>query len=260
MTTDENGYQVSKRFLEGMESSKKYEKADPVVTEIQFIEGTQQYQTELGEKVMKYLSGGDAPIVVPIEVDVHDEGFEEIDDPLDKVQEGLDKAKANAKALQETMSSTADLFYSAGSAASAFGDDTLAATFNSMGAIAEMIMKLQALSAAEAVEGAAKIGFPQNIPAIFTAMATVMSVFSQIKNFAEGGIIPGQNFQDGIVARVSSGEMIMNQADQKKLYNQIHSGGSAGSSGMQRSIVTGEQIVLAVNNHFKRKGRGEVLK
>lgn len=33
--------------------------------------------------------------------------------------------------------------------------------------------------------------------------------------FADGGIVGGQNYNDGVVARVSSGEMVINQTDQK---------------------------------------------
>jgi hypothetical protein len=251
MVKDESGYLMSRRLMEGYRSAEKYKDKEPVVTEMQFVEGTHQYQTALGEKAMKYLSGGEIP-VVKVAVDVDADDIEEIDDPLEQAQQ-------HAEALQKELSGAAEAFYAAGSAASAFGGDTLAGVFNSMGAITEMILKLQALAAAQAVEGASSIGFPQNIPAMFTALATVVSVFGQIKNFAEGGIVGGNNFQDGIVARVSSGEMIMNQADQKKLYNSIHTG-SGMSGGSSRTLITGEQIVTIVNNHFKRKGRGEVLK
>ena len=51
--------------------------------------------------------------------------------------------------------------------------------------------------------------------------------------------------------------MFINQADQKKLYDSIHSGNIGGGSG--RAVVTGEQIVIAANNWGKRTGRGEIL-
>ena len=63
---------------------------------------------------------------------------------------------------------------------------------------------------------------------------------------------------DGITARVSSGEMIMNEADQKKLYNAIHSGNLGG--GGSKTVVTGEQIVTVINNYGKRTGKGVILK
>ena len=62
---------------------------------------------------------------------------------------------------------------------------------------------------------------------------------------------------DGITARVSSGEMIINQADQKRLYDSIHTGGVGGGS--VRSSISGEQIVIAVNNWARRTNHGELV-
>ena len=91
------------------------------------------------------------------------------------------------------------------------------------------------------------------------AAASVLAAIRNVPNFAEGGnVIGGSNYMDGITARVSSGEMIMNEADQKKLYNAIHSGELGGGS--SRTVVTGEQIVTVVNNYGKRTGKGVILK
>lgn len=76
-------------------------------------------------------------------------------------------------------------------------------------------------------------------------------------SFASGGIVPGSNYYDGITARVSSGEMIINEADQKRLFDSIHTGNIGGGGGPAR--VTGEQIILAINNYGRRTGRGELL-
>lgn len=89
------------------------------------------------------------------------------------------------------------------------------------------------------------------------AIASVLAAMASIPSFATGGIVGGSNYTDGITARVSSGEMVINEADQKKLYEQIHGGGIGGGGG--RAVVTGEQIVLAVNNYGKRTGRGELI-
>ncbi len=258
--TDENGSTVNKRLYEGLKSSEKYKDKEPVVTELEFLEGTQQYQTELGKKVMNYLQGGEN-IVVPITMETQQD-TDEPDLATDAESARLKRLKKEqeaAAALQKQLQGVSRAFSAMSSAASSFGQDGIAAVLTSMGAITEMVGELKALAAAEAVEGASKLPFPASIPAIATALATVISAFTSIGNFAEGGIVPGSNFQDGIVARVSSGEMFINQADQKKLYDQIHSG-QTGGGGTTRSVITGEQIVTVVNNHFRRIGRGEVLK
>lgn len=91
------------------------------------------------------------------------------------------------------------------------------------------------------------------------AIASALAAFASIPNFAEGGVVPGSNFRDGIAARVSSGEMVINPADQKKLFDSIHSG-NLGGGGSTRSVITGEQIVTVVNNYGRRTGRGTILK
>ena len=75
--------------------------------------------------------------------------------------------------------------------------------------------------------------------------------------FADGGIVGGQNYNDGVVARVSSGEMVINQTDQKKLMSAIK-GGSFGG-GTQTLRLDGESLYMAISNYGKRNGRGGLL-
>lgn len=115
-------------------------------------------------------------------------------------------------------------------------------------------MKAAASGAASSVASIPFVGAIMAVAAVASVIAAIMSVPS----FAEGGVIGGNNYMDGITARVSSGEMIMNEADQKKLYNAIHSGNLGGGS--SKTVVTGEQIVTVINNYGKRTGKGVILK
>ena len=150
-----------------------------------------------------------------------------------------------------------------GGALASTGNDWLAYIGNSMSAIAQLIQVVQGLTAAKSAEAVAEQAtkmWPTNIVAIASTVAALTSAMASVRsigNFAEGGIVGGTNYQDGITARVSSGEMFINQADQKKLYDSIHSGNLGGGSG--RAVITGEQIVIATNNWGKRTGRGELL-
>lgn len=179
----------------------------------------------------------------------------------EEIANGIDKTAKKTKEIDDMTSaigSLGSILGSVGSMAGQAGDEVAQGLFSSMGDIAEMIIQLQALATAQGVTSAASLPFPYNLAAIATVMATIASVFSNL-NFAEGGIVGGTNYQDGITARVSSGEMFINEADQKRLYDSIHSGNLGGGGG-GRSIVTGEQIVLAVNNYGKRTGKGVILK
>jgi len=95
------------------------------------------------------------------------------------------------------------------------------------------------------------------ITAMVGAFASMVSQVRSMSSYAEGGVIPGRNWNDGITARVSSGEMVINEADQTRLYDSIHSGNMGGGGGP--AVVTGEQIVLAVNNYGRRTNRGELV-
>ena len=151
-----------------------------------------------------------------------------------------------------------------GGALSSTGNDWLSYIGNSVSAMAGLLSAIQSQTQAYAALAVAKQAggslFPLNIAAVASTLAVITSAMASVRsigNFAEGGIVGGTNYQDGITARVSSGEMFINQADQKKLYDSIHSGNLGGGSG--RAVITGEQIVIATNNWGKRTGRGELL-
>ena len=132
-------------------------------------------------------------------------------------------------------------------------------------ATAMAIDSIQKLVAAKTAEGAASAGAEAaKTPfvgwlMVGGAIASALAAFASIPSFAEGGVVPGANFRDGIAARLSSGEMVINPADQKKLFDSIHSG-NLGGGGATRSVITGEQIVTVVNNYGRRTGRGTILK
>lgn len=124
-----------------------------------------------------------------------------------------------------------------------------------IGTYADLIGK----SAAATVAGSGKgLVFPYNIIAITATLAAVMSAVSAAQSLAYGGIVGGSDFRDGISARVSSGEMVMNEADQRRLYDAIHTGNFGGGGG--NSYVSGEQIVTVVNAWGRRTGRGEIIR
>ena len=134
-----------------------------------------------------------------------------------------------------------------------------------MTASAMAVDSIRKVVAAKTAEGAASAGAEAaKTPfvgwlLVGGAVMSALAAFASIPSFAEGGVVPGANFRDGIAARLSSGEMVINPADQKKLFDSIHSG-NIGGGGSERSVITGEQIVTVVNNYGRRTGRGTILK
>ena len=154
--------------------------------------------------------------------------------------------------MNEALSSTASIFGSLGSIAGQAGDDFLAATLTSMGSVAQMIMELQALCTAQGVTSASKLPFPANLAAIATVVATIASVFSSLPKFADGGIVGGSSyFGDKLLARVNSGEMILNQGQQARLLN-MTDGGNVRVSGDVR--LNGKDIYISLRNYMASSG------
>jgi len=121
-----------------------------------------------------------------------------------------------------------------------------------------------AVAMGKAASSGAALPFPANIAAIAAGVAAVTaviaSIFSIVGSFAEGGVIGG-NIKNGDVqlARVNSGEMILNENDTSRLYNAIHNGalGVGGSTGTSAVgvRVTGESLYTCLDNHMRRTGK-----
>lgn len=100
------------------------------------------------------------------------------------------------------------------------------------------------------------------IAATASGLATMISTIAAIKSatagsYAEGGIIPGNNHNDGLLANVSSGELILNRSQQNSIAAQLQDGERRG--GLTPSHISGEQIYIALNRYTKRTGRGELV-
>lgn len=158
------------------------------------------------------------------------------------------------------ISSTINLLNSLGSAFTLVGDESsvaLQGITNTMGSLASGIMSFiqiqQAAAAASGTASAAALPFPYNLAAIASVMATVLSVFANIKSmtagkFADGGIVGGTSYSgDKLFAMVNSGEMILNKRQQSNLSNML------GVGGQVEFHISGETLVGVLNNIDRKK-------
>ena len=99
-----------------------------------------------------------------------------------------------------------------------------------------------------------------------TAAINVNSAFSLIP-FKNGGIVPhaasgylvpGNDFSDKTPVLVSSGELILNKAQQGAIAEQLQGGGGLG--GELTARVSAEDIIFILNNNGMRRGYGKFIK
>ena len=205
-----------------------------------------QYETDLGQKVLKWMNGEDVPVIkVPIEIE--DEMPDE-EDLSGKWGEHVKKIED----MNSALSSTGEIFGSLGSIMGSFGNDMGAWMLGTVGQIAQMIVQLQSLATARAVAEGAKVPFPGNLAAMATVAATIASIFSSLPKFADGGVVGGSSyFGDKLLARVNSGEMILNQKQQSRLLS-LTDGGGVRVSGDVR--LSGKDIYISLRNYMSASG------
>ncbi len=121
--------------------------------------------------------------------------------------------------------------------------------------IAQMIVQLQSLATAQGVASAFAAPWPANLAAVATVMATVASIFSSLPKFEKGGIVGGSSFfGDKLLARVNSGEMILNRDQQRNLYA-LTEDNRAASVHIGFDKVRGADIYLSLTNYMKKTGK-----
>ena len=192
-------------------------------------------------------------------------------DSLTPAEKKLKKIKNASEGTTETFKAMGSMFSSIGQ----MSDDETAAIMQGLasitGSIAEAvpaIMSLVGAKSAEAVANgtaeASKVPFPANIAAIASTVAAIMSVIGTIASvagsFAEGGIISGgSQIGDQMVAKVNSGEMIINGKQQQNLWKAISTGNLGGNTENHISVsnvrVKGSDLYLALKNYSKVKSK-----
>ena len=214
-----------------------------------YVDGL-NYQTAMGGKVLKWMNGEEIP-VIKTKIEIEEEVIEEEDIAAKFVKSQEDKKKS-IEDMNSALQSTSDIFGSLGSIAGSAGNDFLAATMQSMGSIAQMILQLQALSTAQGVGSASKLPFPANLAAIATVVATIASVLGSLPKFADGGVVGGSSyFGDKLLARVNSGEAILNQRQQARALS-LMEGGNVRVSGDVR--LNGKDIYISLRNYLASSG------
>ena len=242
----------------GGEAGRNFSSGSKNEMKVPVVVGYAKYDTDLGRKVLDWMNGKDVPVIkVPIEIEGED--IEEAPLPITKqAVKDVDDYVSSINALSNVMTALNTQTVEGAAGWLAWAGSLMTASAMAIESIQKVVAAKTAEGAASAGAEAAKTPFVGWL-LVGGAIASALAAFASIPSFAEGGVVPGANFRDGIAARLSSGEMVINPADQKKLFDSIHSG-NLGGGGSARSVITGEQIVTVVNNYGRRTGRGTILK
>ena len=100
---------------------------------------------------------------------------------------------------------------------------------------------------------------------LMNAKQTAQTAMSFIPFFAHGGLVhaatgymvPGHDTSDRTLIAASSGELILNRAQQGVIASQLESGNGGGMHVVGE--IQGEKIVLVANRFLKRSGQGELV-
>jgi hypothetical protein len=93
--------------------------------------------------------------------------------------------------------------------------------------------------------------------ALVVAGGMLKAVVSKLGAYETGGIVGGTSYYgDNVLARVNSGEMILNQGQQRNLFDAINSGnlGGGGSQTVEFK-VSGSNLYGVLNNYNTRRSK-----
>lgn len=221
--------------------------------EIQVI-GSEKYN-QLKQEIAE-LEGKKVPVSFELDVQGGDSKN------VQKNIEAMDKADDDAMdKKKQRLSDVSDLISSFGDSFSTLGDSFEVPELNAVGIIAGAIASVIE-GYGKATSMAASLGPFAWIAFALSGVAVLASVISQIKNLsanAGGGIISGtKTIGDYNLARVNSGEMILNGTQQKRLFaiaNGIGVGNDAIGGGTVRFEISGDNLAGVLNNHNAKRRR-----
>lgn len=168
--------------------------------------------------------------------------------------------------LQETsvaISSIGSAFQSLGGLIGESASDWMNWAGNMTNAISSVLPVMRQLvdgNSAVAISGSAAsaastpfIGWIQAV----SAVATMVGLMANLPKFEQGGIVPGGMYTgDKVLARVNSGEMILNKSQQNNLYNAINKGNREETIHITGKLVgSGSNLVAVVDNYARKQGR-----
>ena len=242
---------------------KKYENAADEGTRVGFMKAIKEAETEL--KMMQLRAAGTSllptgEINKPVGRNIADDvksGYINIK-PIstDSIQANYDYADSLG-AIASIMGSVTNMTNEGAAGWLAYGANILSSISAAIPMITSLTTALTAKAAAEAAGSAAAVPVVGWINAV-AAITAIMSAMAAVPKFADGGIIGGNSFiGDNMIARVNSGEMILNNRQQRNLFNLLDGKGgtSVNAGGEVKLRIEGRDLVGVLNSQTSKTSK-----
>jgi hypothetical protein len=204
-------------------------------------------------------------------IDVPDETWQAILDKYNELKAAIGeepiqidfntgKIAEDGKKADKTWQQAASAVQSVGSAFSQIEDPATKAMGTVMQAIASIALGFAQAAASPAVTSTGW-GWIAYLAAGAAAMATTIATIHSLTGFAEGGIVQGNAYSGDNVGPVmlDAGELILNRSQQGTLAEALTNGNNQVGAVGGTPYVTGEKIVMGINNYGRRAGLGELV-
>lgn len=125
-------------------------------------------------------------------------------------------------------------------------------------ALLPLLASLFSIKAMEGIAEQSKIPWPLNIIAMAATAAGLMASIANIPKFATGGIVSGTSFVgDNVIARVNSGEMILNTRQQSNLFSMLDGGARTNVQGTNvvKWHIEGRDLVGVLANQISKTSK-----
>ena len=125
-------------------------------------------------------------------------------------------------------------------------------------ALLPLLASVFEIKAMEGIAEQSKLPWPINLIAMAATAAGLIASIANVPKFADGGIFTGNSFiGDMNIARVNSGEMILNNRQQRNLFNLLNGNGSIGNNNVKeiKLKIEGRDLVSVINSENFRTSK-----
>lgn len=226
---------VQTAIKEGAEEAKKEIKLKPIDVPIRLLT-EEDLDYGINKMVKSDIESGKIKIN-PIDTSSIDTNYDYLD---------------SLNAIASVMGSITNLTNEGAAGWIAYGTNLITAISSALPMIASLTTALTAKAAAEAAGSAAAVPIVGWVNAI-AAVSAIVAAMASVPKFANGGIVDGSSFYgDKVLARVNSGEMILNRSQQRNLFNLIDSGGT---SNAVKFRIEGKELVGVLNAYGSKTSK-----